>query len=167
MGKVKLNFTDGRLMDVDPGRTGRRIFGLFSLQTLPKRLMLDFSDIYNKGFSFDTIEGNFTLDRGDAYTSDFYMISSSGKVRISGRTGIVAQDYDQKMIFTPHSADLVSILGLLLLPGTPWGFIIPQIFREDINNAISFTYLLTGTWDNPKVEPIITELKDPDSDLFN
>jgi len=167
MGKVKLHFTDGRLMDVDPGSTGRRIFGLFSLQTLPKRLMLDFSDIYNKGFSFDIIEGNFTLDSGDAYTSDFYMISSSGKVRISGRTGIVAQDYDQKMIFTPHSADFVSILGLLLLPGTPWGFIIPQIFRENINNAISFTYLLTGTWNNPKVEPLFTELEDPDSDLFN
>ncbi len=167
MGKVKLRFTDGRLIDVDPGSTGRRIFGLFSLQTLPKRLLLDFSDIYKKGFSFDIIEGDFTIDSGDAYTSDFYMLSSSGRVKISGRTGIVAQDYDQKMVFTPHTADLISILGLLLIPGGPWGFIIPQIFREDINKAISFTYLLTGSWNNPKIEPLITELEDPDSELFN
>jgi len=167
MGDVKLHFVDGRLISVDPGSTGRRIFGLFSLQTLPKRLMLDFSDIYKKGFSFDTIEGNFTIDSGDAYTSDFYMLSSSGKVTISGRTGLVAQDYDQKLVFTPHTADLVSILGLLLLPSGPWGFIIPQIFRDNINKAISFTYLLTGSWNDPKVEPVITELEDPDSELFN
>ena len=54
-GSFDLRVEKGRFLDIDPG-TGR-LFGLLSLQTLPRRLSLDFNDLFKKGFTFDSIEG--------------------------------------------------------------------------------------------------------------
>ena len=75
------------------------------------------------------------------------------KAQAAGRIGLASQDYDQLLTFTPRTADIVSMIGLLV--STPWGFVIPQIFRENINKAMSFQYTLAGTWDNPQLEPVI------------
>ena len=150
-GDVAIHFKRGKLLAIDSG--AGRIFGLFSLQTLPKRLLLDFSDLYEKGIVFNTISGNFTIEDGDAYTNNFYMAGPAAKAQVAGRIGLATQDYDQLLTFTPQSADIASLIGLLI--GTPWGFVIPQIFREDINKAMSFQYTLAGTWSSPQLEPVI------------
>jgi len=150
-GDVSINFKKGKLLAIDSG--AGRIFGLFSLQTLPKRLLLDFSDLYEKGIVFNVISGNFSIEDGDAYTNNFYMAGPAAKAQVAGRIGLASQDYDQLLTFTPQSADIASLIGLLI--GTPWGFVIPQIFKEDINKAMSIQYTLTGNWNNPQLEPVI------------
>ncbi|WP_455210739.1 YhdP family protein [Kaarinaea lacus] len=150
-GNVSINFKKGKLLAIDSG--AGRIFGLFSLQTLPKRLILDFSDLYEKGIVFNEIAGNFSIEDGDAYTNNFYLDGPAAKAQAAGRIGLASQDYDQLLTFTPRTADIVSMIGLLV--STPWGFVIPQIFRENINKAMSFQYTLTGSWDNPQLEPVI------------
>lgn len=70
-GNLSLDIRDGQLLDVSPG--AGRVFGLLSLQTLPRRLTLDFSDVFKKGFRFDRIKGSFLLERGDAYTTNLYL----------------------------------------------------------------------------------------------
>ncbi|NNG13685.1 MAG: hypothetical protein HKM22_00830, partial [Gammaproteobacteria bacterium] len=70
-GDLSLDIRKGQLLDVSPG--AGRVFGLLSLQTLPRRLTLDFSDVFKKGFSFDRIKGSFLLERGDAYTTNLYL----------------------------------------------------------------------------------------------
>ena len=150
-GDVAINFKKGKLLAIDSG--AGRVFGLFSLQTLPKRLLLDFSDLYEKGIVFNVIAGNFTLEDGDAYTNNFYMDGPAAKAQVAGRIGLASQDYDQLLTFTPQSADIVSLIGLLV--GTPWGFVIPQIFRDDINKAMSVQYTLSGNWNDPQLIPVI------------
>jgi uncharacterized protein (TIGR02099 family) len=150
-GTVSINFQKGKLLAIDSG--AGRIFGLFSLQTLPKRLILDFSDVYEKGIVFNEIAGNFSIEDGDAYTNNFYLDGPAAKAQVAGRIGLGSQDYDQLLTFTPQTADIASIIGLII--STPWGFVIPQIFKDDINKAMSFQYTLTGKWDNPELEPVI------------
>ena len=150
-GDITINFKKGKLLAIDSG--AGRIFGLFSLQTLPKRLILDFSDLYEKGIVFNKIAGKFTIEDGDAYTNNFYLDGPAAKAQAAGRIGLASRDYDQLLTFTPQSADIASMIGLLI--STPWGFVIPQIFRENINKAMSFQYTLTGSWDNPQLEPVI------------
>jgi uncharacterized protein (TIGR02099 family) len=159
-GSAAINFREGKLLAIDSG--AGRVFGLFSLQTLPKRLLLDFSDVYQKGIVFNEIVGNFSIEDGDAYTNNFYLDGPAAKAQVAGRIGLANQDYDQLLTFTPQSADIASIIGLLI--STPWGFVIPQIFKEDINNAMSFQYTLTGRWDNPVLEPVV---KPEEVDIFD
>jgi uncharacterized protein YhdP len=71
------------------------VFGLLSLQTLPRRLTLDFSDVFKKGLTFDRIKGSFLLERGDAYTTNLYLDGPAARIDISGRTGLAVNDYDQ------------------------------------------------------------------------
>jgi uncharacterized protein (TIGR02099 family) len=159
-GNIDINFKKGKLLAIDSG--AGRIFGLFSLQTLPKRLILDFSDLYEKGIVFNEIAGNFSIEDGDAYTSNFYLDGPAAKAQAAGRIGLASQDYDQLLTFTPQTADIASFVGLLISP-TPWGFVIPQIFRENINKAMSFQYTLSGSWDNPLLEPVT---KSEPEDIF-
>ena len=51
-GLVDFRADDGRLTDVEPGGAGR-VFGLLSVQALPRRLRLDFSDMFREGFGYD------------------------------------------------------------------------------------------------------------------
>lgn len=150
-GQVSMNFTEGRLLEIDPG--AGRIFGLFSLQNLPRRLLLDFSDLFEDGVRFNSISGEFRIDGGDAYTNNFAMDGPGGKALLAGRIGLASQDYDQLLTFTPQSADIASLIGLIV--ATPWAVILPQIFKDDINKAMSVQYTLSGDWVAPKMEAVL------------
>lgn len=156
-GSLRLKVGKGRFLDIDPG--GGRIFGLLSLQTLPRRLSLDFSDLFRKGFAFDRIEGTFELEKGDAYTNSLEMDGPSGKVEISGRTGLAAKDYDQIATVTPALADSIPLASAVFGPaGIGVGAAIylgQKLFKEvpaQVDRFLRREYVVTGPWANPQVE---------------
>ena len=89
------------------------MFGMLSIQTLPRRLLLDFSDVFKAGFGFDRLKGTFTIEDGDAYTNNLYMEGPAARVDIAGRTGLALQNYDQLVTVTPHVAETLPVLGIL------------------------------------------------------
>ena len=92
-GTLEIDVLDGRFLEVNQG-VGR-LFGLLSVHALQRRLRLDFSDIFGKGFAFDWIGGAFSITGGDAYTNDLVMEGPSARIEISGRVGLLRRDYDQ------------------------------------------------------------------------
>jgi uncharacterized protein YhdP len=153
-GNVELNFTNGRILDIEPGGAAR-LFGLFSLQTLPRRLTLDFSDLFGKGLGFDSVHGQFKIEDGDAYTNNFTMTGPSADVSLRGRIGIGSRDYDQRIRVTPHITDTTILLSIIT--SQPLLFFFQQLLKEDFDKAASFEYSLTGSWDNYKLEPILKQ----------
>ena len=150
-GKVRFNLENGRILDIEPG-SAARLFGLFSLQTLPRRLTLDFSDLFSKGLKFDIIKGDFNIENGDAYTSNLELIGPNANVLLRGRIGIGAQDYDQKVRVTPHITDTTILLSIIT--SQPLLFLFQQLLKQDIDAATSFEYTLSGKWNNYKLTPI-------------
>ena len=49
-------------MKIDPGIG--KLLSVVSLQTLPKVVTLDFTDIFSQGFAFDQISGNIEIAHG-------------------------------------------------------------------------------------------------------
>ena len=148
-GNVALNFRDGQLTDINPG--AGRIFGLLSLQTLPRRLFLDFRDVFTEGFSFDEIKGSFNIGGGDAYTSDLHLSGPAARIAISGRTGLVDEDYDQLVTVIPNAAGSVPMLTVLagaepITALVTWT--LKNIFQSQIDEAIRIEYTITGGWAN-------------------
>ncbi|WP_423924712.1 YhdP family protein, partial [Dokdonella sp.] len=86
-GTMEISVDKGRILDVDPG-AGGRLFGLLSLQEIPRRLSLDFSDLFKSGMSFNSINGSFALRDGSAYTDNLLIKSPAADIEISGRTGL-------------------------------------------------------------------------------
>lgn len=153
-GSMKIKINKGQLLDVSPG--AGRIFGLLSLQALPRRLTLDFSDLFRKGFSFDEIKGNFQLSQGDAYTTDLYLDGPAARIDVSGRAGLVKYDYDQLITVTPDLTGGLPLAGALLGGPIAGGvvFALDKILRSTIDDITRYQYTVTGSWDDPLVERI-------------
>jgi uncharacterized protein YhdP len=72
----------GQFVKLEPG-VGR-LLGILSLQSLPRRITLDFRDVFSEGFAFDAIGGQFAVARGVMATSDLQIQGPSAKVLMSG-----------------------------------------------------------------------------------
>lgn len=161
-GTLNMRIRKGQLLDVEP-KAGR-LFGLLSIQTLPRRLSLDFSDLFGKGLAFDTIEGNFAIADGNAYTNDLHLSGPSADVIVTGRTGLAVQDYDQVVTVTPQIANTLPVASALF--GGPVGmgvgavlYLAGEMFKslhEGIDRLLRYQYTITGRWDDPVIEKFDT-----------
>ncbi len=157
-GRLELSVRDGRLLDVDP--SAGRLFGLLSIQTLPRRLMLDFADIFAKGFAFDSIEGDFDLAQGNAYTNNLVMDGPAARVEVSGRTGLADQDYDQVVTVLPQVSSSLPLASAVFGPaGVGVGavlFLGQKMFKglPQLDSVLSRQYTVTGRWDDPVIERV-------------
>ena len=154
-----MDIEKGRFTDIDP--SAGRLFGLLSLQTLPRRLSLDFSDLFGKGLAFDVIAGHFDIDNGNAYTNNLTMSGPSVNIDVSGRTGLVDKDYDQIATITPKVSNSLPVASALFGPvGVGVGAVIylaSEIFQslpEKIDTILRKQYTITGAWNNPQVTKI-------------
>ena len=151
--------TDGRLTRLEPGVTGRA-FGLLTITSLPRRLILDFSDVFKDGFRYDRIDGSFAIENGNAHTSDLFMESDTARFEVAGRTGLVSEDYDKHVTVIPKISSSLPLLGPALLstpllsPALLSAWFAQKIFdRSNVfDKAFAYRYTVTGTWDEPVVE---------------
>ncbi len=151
-GRMDVSVKDGTMEDIDPG--AGRIFGLLSLQALPRRLTLDFGDVFKKGFSFDSITGTFQIDAGNAKTNNLIMKSPSARILVQGRTGLAARDYDQLVTVVPEVGNTLPVAG-----GLAWGaqagaiiLLFQKLFKSEIDKAAQYQYKITGSWDDPVIK---------------
>jgi len=163
-GKLNMSLKDGYLLDVDPG--AGRMFGMLSIQTLPRRLLLDFSDVFKAGFSFDRIKGDFSIADGDANTSNLYMDGPAARVDIAGRTGLAQQDYDQRVTVTPHVAETLPMLGILTATPQVGAVIlaVQKLFQPAIDDATRNQYTITGNWNAPVIKKVKSEKSKEDQE---
>jgi len=157
-GYVGFTVDKGRLNDVDSG-AGGRVLGLMSITALPRRLSLDFSDLFAKGLSFDSINGSFDITDGIAETNDFLLKGPAAKVDISGKVDLGEQQYDQVVKITPNVSSTLPWAGAIA--GGPVGFgvgaaivladkLSDSLLGKNIVNIISYKYSLSGPWENPE-----------------
>jgi uncharacterized protein YhdP len=160
-GRLYLDIRDGQLQSVKPG--AGRVFGLVGLHTLPRRLSLDFSDLFRKGFSFDRIEGNFVLDGGNAYTDDLQIEGPAARIDITGRIGLAEQDYDQLVTVMPNLSSSLPLAGVLA-GGPAVGaalLIADQLLDSEIDGMAVQRYAVTGPWSEPVYEKLGEKKKKP------
>ncbi len=154
VGQLDVNISQGRLLEVEPG--AGRLFGLLSLAEIPRRLSLDFSDFFKSGFAFNQMTGTFDIREGDAFTQGFRIEAPSAGIRLSGRTGLKARDYDQTLEVLPKAGSVLPAIGAIAggPAGAAVGAVAQAIFREPLRQMTRAAYRITGTWAEPKVEPV-------------
>ena len=164
IGELDMKIDKGQFLDINP--SAGRLFGLLSIQTLPRRLALDFTDLFNKGFAFDSISGNFNMDQGHAYTNDLELIGPAANIIVSGRTGFVTEDYDQIATITPKVSNSLPVASALFGPiGVGVGAVIyltGELFKsipDKIDQILRYQYSIKGSWDNPDIVKIKKDKK--------
>src|SRR3989449_9463730 len=85
-GPVQMQPEAGQFLEVDPGLG--KLVSLMSLQALPRRLTLDFRDVFSKGFQFDRIAADAQIDHGLMAIKEFRMRGSAAQVELSGEADL-------------------------------------------------------------------------------
>ena len=147
-GYFKLSATKGQVLKVKPG-VGR-LFGLLTLQSLPRRLSLDFKDLFSDGFAFDKISANAKIDNGIMRSDDFFMTGPAAETTIKGETNLKTETQRLNVKVIPHISDSLSLAALAGGPiAGAAAFVAQKILKDPFNKIISSEYIITGTWDKP------------------
>lgn len=153
-GRLALEADKGQFLKADPGIA--KLLNILSLQGLARRLTLDFSDVFDAGFAFDTVRADVTVDRGIATTSDFTMKGVQATVSMVGSADLEHETTDLHVRVAPDidagAASLgVAVVNPVLGLAT---FAAQYFFKDEISRALSFEYNVAGPWKKPEVTKI-------------
>ncbi|MCH7506604.1 MAG: TIGR02099 family protein [Proteobacteria bacterium] len=154
-GEVEFTVVQGNIKDANTGIG--RLLGLLSIQSLPKRLALDFRDVFDSGFSFDEASGTFALKNGLAITDDVRLKSPAATISMSGSTDLVDQQYDQLLTIKPGLGNTLPIIGVIAAGpgGAAAGLALQGLLQEQLGEATQVQYSISGSWDEPVIELVI------------
>ena len=153
-GKLHLAMSSGQFLTVAPG-VGR-LLGVLSLQALPRRLTLDFRDLFGTGFAFDNIDGDILIERGQAGTTNLRMRGLQAAVLMEGRANLVAETQDLRVVVVPQlDAGTAALAFGVLNPVIGLGSFLTQLLlKKPLMAAATREFRISGSWDDPKVERV-------------
>lgn len=154
-GSFNLNVVRGQFTKVDPGIG--KLLGVLNLEALARRLTLDFRDVVAEGYSFDDMSGDIAVKNGVMTTSNLRISGPAAKVAISGEADIAKETQHLRIQVQPAlsgglaaaaaAATVNPIVGAGVLLGS-------TILRDPVGKLFAGDYDVTGTWVNPRVEPV-------------
>lgn len=153
-GVLTINVKDGKINSDE--RVPGKVLSLFSFSELPKRLVLDFRDVFGEGFPFDRLEADVTFSDNIAYTCNLSISSTTADVIILGATDISERTYNQMVIVQPLVSDLLPG-GAAIVAGPAAAasmFLLTKILRRPLKDAGVAYYSVNGSWDNPEIKQL-------------
>lgn len=161
-GHIKPALKSGHILAVEPGAA--KILGLFALQAVPRRLLLDFNDVTKDGLLYDDITGDIVISDGVAKTNFMQLNGPIGVVSSSGITDFVNSTYDQQIEVLPRLTSALPIIGLISAGATAGvGVLVADQLLKGV--GVNFDevgkreYHLTGSWDEPEIRRMHVPLK--------
>ena len=153
-GILNIKVNDGEINTQN--RLPGKVLSLFSFSELPKRLLLDFRDIFAEGFVFDRLEADVVFKDNIAYTCNLSIYSTTADVIILGATNIRERTYNQIVVVQPAVSDLLP--GSAAILGGPAAaasmFLLTKILRRPLKDAGLAYYSVNGSWDKPLIEEV-------------
>jgi len=153
-GTLTLDAGKGRFLQMEPG--AGKLLSILSLQALPKRISLDFTDVFSTGFQFDSIKGAANINHGVINTRDFSINGSSAKVMLNGSVDLKNETQNIRAKVLPTLGDSVSLIGAFVIsPVVGLGtLIVNEVLGNPLDHLVSFEYHIDGTWSDPNVTKI-------------
>ena len=156
-GRIKADVGKGQFKKLEPG-VGR-LLGVLSLQSLPRRITLDFRDIFSEGFAFDSIAGEAKINKGVMQTDELRIRGPSAQVLLSGEANLVAETQNLKVRVQPAIGETLAVGAMIANPAVgavAWAA--QKILKDPLDQIFAFEYAVTGGWADPKVEKLQRKL---------
>jgi uncharacterized protein (TIGR02099 family) len=149
-GGVAWDLGEGSLVEVSDG--GARLFSLFSLDSLVRKLRLDFRDVFAKGFFYNSMRGSMRIENGVSATDNTKVDGVAGDIEMSGEADLKARQINYLMAFSPKvTSSLPVILAWMVNPVSGVAaYALDEMFQSaEVISKINFS--VTGDLDNPTV----------------
>lgn len=159
-GELRVQIDEGRIDEVPAG--AGKLLGLLSIQALPRRLFLDFSDLFNSGMEFESIQGHIVISDGVAETRKLVMDSLAAEVNVSGTTDFANETIDQTVTVIPNVEDSITITsGLVYGPQVALAVLAMQkLLGDGIDEVSKIEYHVGGSWQDPKIKKVKDEISE-------
>jgi uncharacterized protein YhdP len=150
-GSFNVNVESGQFLKADPGLA--KLLGVLSLQSLPRRLTLDFRDVFSEGFAFDFLRGDVAIVQGIASTNNLQMKGVNAAVLMEGKADIARETQDLKVVVVPEiNAGTASLVATVINPAIGLGTFLAQLFlRQPLMRAATQEFHVDGTWTDPRI----------------
>ena len=150
-GAFTVNVEAGQFLKADPGIA--KLLGVLSLQALPRRLTLDFRDVFSDGFSFDFLRGDVGIEQGIAKTNNLQMKGINAAVMMEGQADIAKETQDLKVVVIPEiNAGTASLIASAINPAVGLGTFLAQWFlRRPLIESATQEFHIDGSWADPKI----------------
>ena len=151
-GQTRIDIGECRIPQTDAKTSFLRVLGILNIGTIQRRLRLDFSDLYKKGLSCDSISGDFRIEGPSVSTTNLAIKSPSAIIEVQGNVDLEKETLNHQMEVTlPLSSNLYA--GCLAGPAACAGiFVVERIWGDELDRTATMEYAVTGTWSEPKVE---------------
>lgn len=153
-GQINLNLAAGQFLRAEPGIA--KLLSVLSLQSLPRRLTLDFSDVFSQGFAFDFVRGDAVITQGIAATNNLQMKGPTAAVLMEGTADIGKETQDIRALVIPElNAGTASLIATVVNPAIGLGTFLAQAFlRQPLIKASTQAFHVHGTWSDPQVDRV-------------
>ena len=153
-GQFNINIDRGQFLKADPGVA--RLFGVLNLQALPRRLTLDFTDVFSDGFAFDFVRGDVQVQQGIASTNNLQMKGVTAAVMLEGKADIEHETQDLKVVVVPDlNTGTASLLYTIINPVVGLTSFLTQYFlKAPLAKSTTQEFRVQGPWKDPKVSKI-------------
>ena len=151
-GAIDWQLSDGYITELSD--KGSRIFTLLSLDSLVRKLSLDFRDVFAKGFFYDDMQGTVQITEGKADTRDTRIDGGAGEMEIYGYTDLVTKELNYNVSFTPNvTGNLPVLVYFMVNPPTALAALALDQVLTSAKVISNVNYSVTGTI----AEPIMIE----------
>ncbi len=160
-GSLTLEAENGQFRKLEPGMG--RLLGVLSLQALPRRLTLDFRDVFSEGFAFDRISGSIDVTSGVMRTEDLLIRGPAARIQMRGSANVENETQDLRVTVQPTLSESVAIgaaAGLINPVAGVVAYVAQKALSDPIERLFAFDYAITGSWDDPKVEKLADRVRD-------
>lgn len=148
-GELKVEARRGQFAKFEPG--AGKLLGLLSLQSLPRRAVFDFRDVFSEGFAFERIEGGVKVASGVLLTDDFEISGPSAFVSLAGEVSLPRETQSLTLRVVPEVGEGMALAATVF--GTPVlglsTLLVSKLLRNPLGKVVAYEYLVTGSWDNP------------------
>ena len=153
-GQVNMTMDAGQFLKAEPGAA--RLLGVLSLQSLPRRLSLDFRDVFQEGFAFDSFTGDVSIAQGVASSNNLRMRGVQAAVLMEGSADIARETQDLRVVVVPEiNAGTAALAYAVINPAIGLGaFLAQAILKKPLTSAGTREFHVSGPWADPKVERV-------------
>ncbi|HMN21782.1 MAG TPA: YhdP family protein [Ottowia sp.] len=153
-GQVHIDVQAGQFLKAEPGIA--KLLGVLSLQALPRRLTLDFRDVFSSGFAFDYVRSDAQVRRGVASTENLQMKGVNAAVLMDGHVDLARETQTLRVLVVPEiDAGTAALAATLINPAIGIGAFLAQlVLKGPLAQAATREFRITGSWDNPDIQSV-------------
>lgn len=152
----QLNFSTEAGYVADVSDKGARLFSLLSLDSLRRKLNLDFRDVFAEGLYFDSMGGSATITNGVVSNQDFVFDGGAGRLEGAGTADLNQWQIDYRMAFYPDVTSSLPVLAAFTL--TPvtglYVLLVSKLLEPVVDTITEINFSLTGDLSNPELKEV-------------